>query len=603
MFTIQLFYEARANDTVNDIAKRWGLPVESIIASNNLVPPYTIFAGQQLSIPPGVNTYRVESADSVYRISQLYGVPSSVIIEANQLKPPYMLQIGQLVKVPQGVPHYLIQSEDTLDQIAKRYNVSAERIQEANRLSTSTIHTGMKLTIPSGSFEKRGFIAYTSNRGGQYDIWVYNLGNGEKRQLTNGLGDSFSSPVWSPDSSRIAFVGKDEVIYVVYVEDGLIAGIDQLDAGGDFHLDWSPDSSTVAYTARGIIMLYNATLHTAQSVEQPGATTVSWFPSGTELLFQAVDPSGISQLYRCQMTGSDKVQITKNTTGPLHNAELSPDGKFALYTTPGASVSIIQTVDVSTGHVVEVEGGPLSKNYFPKWSPDSLQIAYSATAFEDAGYFSQIRTVERLGENDRIWAISNCFQTPVTWSSDGSKIAYLSGCAEHEFAQEMWIIDLNHPVPIQLLGGESIMSLEWAPTAVLDLAKREFTSEILDVNFQYPADWKKVTDEKYEGSDGFFRVSALLGSDNIEEVCHAEAFQKSMPYGSQPQVIKNSTLYEQSCTILPSSDQATEMNNQAAYIVKYPSPIIIEGINYNYFILWADKNHIEEISSTIMFLP
>src|SRR6185437_13712985 len=110
-------------------------------------------------------------------------------------------------------------------------------------------------------------------------------------------------------------------------------------------------------TARGMIMLYNATLHEASRIDQPGASNVSWFPNGSELLFQALDTSGISQLYRIRTNGTDKRQITNNTNGPLHDARLSPDGKFALYTSPGASISIIHTVDLSTGDVIEIKGG------------------------------------------------------------------------------------------------------------------------------------------------------------------------------------------------------------------------------------------------------
>jgi TolB protein len=37
-------------------------------------------------------------------------------------------------------------------------------------------------------------------------------------------------------------------------------------------------------------------------------------------------------------------------------------------------------------------------------------------------------------------------------------------------------------------------------------------------------------------------------------------------------------------------------------IVKYQKPIQIQGTLYNYFILWVDQNHLEEISSTFSFL-
>ena len=609
MLKIQLFYVVQTGDTINRIAKRWELPVKSLIAANNLKSPYTISVGQQLSIPPGVNKYRVKSGDSVYRIAKMYGVPVSLIVETNRLTPPYVLNVGQLLEIPPGVSYYIVQPGDTLVQIAKRFNVTTagqsnpRHLQKVNELSSTGINPGMKLVVPYAPTGYRGFLAYTSNRGGQYDIWVYNLRTAENIQLTNGLADASSQPIWSPDSSRIAFVGKNRIIYVIYVANGLIAGVDQLEEGGDFSLDWSPDSSSLAYVARGMIMLYNATLHEAESIMQPGASDVNWFPSGTELLFQAQDTSGISQLFRSSTTGTDKKQITKNTDGPLHDARLSPDGMFALYTTPGASVSIIYTVELATGAVHEVKGGPNGKNYFPEWSPNSLRIAYSATAFDDRGYFSQIRTVERLGENDRIWAISNCFSTPVTWSPSGREIAYLTGCKGQEYADEMWVIDLANPVPIQLINGVKIMSLQWSPSPIEDLAKKEFTNYNFDVNFQYPASWQRVTDERYEGSDGFFQISAILGSDRIDEVCHDEAFQRLMPYGSNPQIIESENPYESACTILPSADQSPTMKGRAAYIAKYPNPNTIDGKSYNYFILWADKEHIHEISSTILFLP
>ena len=69
------------------------------------------------------------------------------------------------------------------------------------------------------------------------------------------------------------------------------------------------------------------------------------------------------------------------------------------------------------------------------------------------------------------------------------------------------------------------MSLQWSPTPIMDLSKAEFTSEIFGVNFQYPASWQKVNDERYEGSDGFFQISALFGSENIEKYAMLKLFK------------------------------------------------------------------------------
>lgn len=76
---MQFFYTVRPGDTLSQIARRWELPIESLIAANNLKPPYTIFVGQQLSIPPGVNVVRVKPGDSVF--SNFSNVWSAIICD------------------------------------------------------------------------------------------------------------------------------------------------------------------------------------------------------------------------------------------------------------------------------------------------------------------------------------------------------------------------------------------------------------------------------------------------------------------------------------------------------------------------------------------
>lgn len=88
---MQMFYTVRAGDTISQIAQRWGIPMDSLIAANNLVSPDRIYIGEQLSIPPGVERYRVVAGDTIFRIAQFYGVPQSEIIVANSLQPPYTI--------------------------------------------------------------------------------------------------------------------------------------------------------------------------------------------------------------------------------------------------------------------------------------------------------------------------------------------------------------------------------------------------------------------------------------------------------------------------------------------------------------------------------
>ncbi|WP_449539028.1 TolB family protein [Ferdinandcohnia sp. Marseille-Q9671] len=449
---------------------------------------------------------------------------------------------------------------------------------------------------------QNGKIAYTSTRGGQHDIWIYNVHNGDRLQLTNGLADTNSKPIWSGDNSKIAFVGKNRIVYIVYLSTLRIAAIDQIDPDKDLTLDWSPDNKTVVYTTRNQILMYDVVSHRAKSIPEEEASDVQWFPSGKELLFQSVDESGSQQLFQISSDGTGRSQITTTLEGPLNTVSLSPDGLFALYTTPGASISLIRTVDLSTGEVFEIEGGGQAKNYFPTWAPNSQLIAFSATAFaEGTGYYNEIRVVGKRGESERVLATSSCFATPVTWSPDSRTIAFLSGCNEMGYATEIWFVDLQNPIPALVVREPLISNLTWS-SANVQPSRKLFSNELFRVRFYYPSNWQKINNERYEGADGFFQISAISGGNDIHEVCRGEAYHQLMPYGSTPRVFHTKIRGQDACFIYPSADQPPEMNSQAAAIVRYPIPVQIEGATYNYFILWADEVHLNQIARTIQFI-
>ena len=128
-----------------------------------------------------------------------------------------------------------------------------------------------------------------------------------------------------------------------------------------------------------------------------------------------------------------------------------------------------------------------------------------------------------------------------------------------------------------------------------------FISESLNVNFNYPINWRMISENRYEGVDGFFQVGAVSG-ENIDLVCQNEAFHKLMPYGSSPTVLRSTMQGQPSCLIFPYPDQPPEMRGQSAFIIRYPRPITISGTTYNFFVLYADQDHIREIANTVTFL-
>ncbi|OZQ61856.1 hypothetical protein CA600_24110 [Paenibacillus sp. VTT E-133280] len=135
-----------------------------------------------------------------------------------------------------------------------------------------------------------------------------------------------------------------------------------------------------------------------------------------------------------------------------------------------------------------------------------------------------------------------------------------------------------------------------------------YISKEYKVTLKYPSEWvvNPEYDERYQGHDGFFQLSAISGEGvSIDEVANMDAFHQLKPYGSDPQIIELTLeglkAEEKARLIVPSADQQEEWNHQAAIILKYPEAVKIGDSFYNYFILWADIKHVEDIGQTVRF--
>jgi len=126
------------------------------------------------------------------------------------------------------------------------------------------------------------------------------------------------------------------------------------------------------------------------------------------------------------------------------------------------------------------------------------------------------------------------------------------------------------------------------------------------VNLRYPSDWKPVggqTYDRYEGSGGFFSVGASgTGSMTMDKVIVNEVDSPFKPYGTEPYT-QTLTIDEQKAKlIMPSPDQDPSMHGQAVLVVEYPEPKVIGTQTYSFLILWADRNNIQDIASSLTFV-
>lgn len=160
-------YTVRANDTLWDIAARYGITVAQLTAANPSASPATLRPGQTLTIPgtapvtSGV-VYTVKANDTLWDIAARYDLFVNDLLAANPGVEAQRLRIGQTLRIPSAenpaataVPAapisatYIVRADDTLWDIAANYGLSIEDVLTANPgVDPRRLMVGQPLTIP-----------------------------------------------------------------------------------------------------------------------------------------------------------------------------------------------------------------------------------------------------------------------------------------------------------------------------------------------------------------------------------------------------------------------------------------------------------------------
>lgn len=174
---------------------------------------------------------------------------------------PRRLTIRVNGDLPQALPYFANVTQDvqafSLSPTGKRaaFEARGEILTvpaEAGEIRDLTGGTpGVREMTPAWSPDGR-WIAYLSDRTGEYEIWVRTSdGSGEERQVTRG-GDTWRyPPVWSPDSKKVAFGDRERRLRYAEIDSGRIVDVDRERLFDITDYRWSPDSRWLTYTKTG----------------------------------------------------------------------------------------------------------------------------------------------------------------------------------------------------------------------------------------------------------------------------------------------------------------------------------------------------------------
>ncbi|WP_131669015.1 LysM peptidoglycan-binding domain-containing protein [Psychrobacter pygoscelis] len=93
-------YKVQSGDSLIGLARKFGVSVDDLAATNNIASNAQLQRGQSLQVPKVTVSYKVQSGDSLIGLARKYGVSTKELADMNNLEANAQLQRGQTLTVP-----------------------------------------------------------------------------------------------------------------------------------------------------------------------------------------------------------------------------------------------------------------------------------------------------------------------------------------------------------------------------------------------------------------------------------------------------------------------------------------------------------------------
>lgn len=304
------------------------------------------------------------------------------------------------------------------------------------RVAVDPVGGGDAAISPDGSR-----FAYSSKRGGSWDVWIHDLRTGANSRVTDDPADDFEAQ-WSPDGTRLAFTSSRGGTKDVWVmgADGKAPRRVTSTPHDDEYPAWSPDGRSISFTggpwqARSFFVVPVDGGAPRDVTREPGHEgACSWAPGGESLVCHSYR-GGNGDLVEWPLAGGAAVPVTTGAEWD-YKPSVSPDGEWLAFSRAQEGPSRVWLMPRRGGGPARPLVVTAHNDRWPTWSRTGGRLLFHRLVDEGAA----VRLLDR--RTGQVRTVVGGRERPLQASLDpaGRRVAY---CAMDAAAHRVRVVHLD----------------------------------------------------------------------------------------------------------------------------------------------------------------